>query len=115
MMATVRDLVGVSLAATAPSFSWGEGGAFELLGYDFMLDEEFRMWLIEVNSNPCLDLAGRVLESMVPQLIEDVFVVAVDGKRPPVERKVSARSWDLWTGGAPAREASMARWEGVHY
>ena len=27
---------------------------FELLGLDFMIDEEFRPWLIEVNTNPCL-------------------------------------------------------------
>jgi D-alanine-D-alanine ligase-like ATP-grasp enzyme len=25
---------------------------FELLGYDFLIDEDFRLWLIEVNTNP---------------------------------------------------------------
>ena len=27
---------------------------FEIFGLDFMLDENFKIWLIEVNSNPCL-------------------------------------------------------------
>lgn len=27
---------------------------FELLGYDFLIDEDFRVWLIEVNTNPYL-------------------------------------------------------------
>jgi D-alanine-D-alanine ligase-like ATP-grasp enzyme len=29
---------------------------FELVGYDFMIDEDFRVWLIEVNTNPQLPL-----------------------------------------------------------
>ena len=27
---------------------------FELFGYDFLIDEDFRVWLIEVNTNPYL-------------------------------------------------------------
>ena len=25
---------------------------FEFFGYDFLIDEDFRVWLIEVNTNP---------------------------------------------------------------
>lgn len=25
---------------------------FELTGFDFLIDEDFRVWLIEVNTNP---------------------------------------------------------------
>ena len=28
--------------------------SFEVLGYDFMLDEDYNPWLIEINTNPCL-------------------------------------------------------------
>ena len=27
----------------------------EIFGYDFMVDNELRPWLIEVNTNPCLE------------------------------------------------------------
>jgi hypothetical protein len=27
---------------------------WELLGYDFLIDEDFRTWLLEVNNNPFL-------------------------------------------------------------
>jgi tubulin monoglycylase TTLL3/8 len=29
--------------------------SFEFLGYDFMVDEDLKVWLIEVNSSPSMD------------------------------------------------------------
>jgi len=31
---------------------------YELFGYDFMIDQEFKVYLIEVNTNPCI-LTGQ--------------------------------------------------------
>ena len=31
--------------------------SFEFLGYDFMVDEDLKVWLIEVNSSPSMDLS----------------------------------------------------------
>jgi D-alanine-D-alanine ligase-like ATP-grasp enzyme len=28
---------------------------FEIYGYDFMMDTDFKLYLIEVNTNPCLE------------------------------------------------------------
>lgn len=30
---------------------------FEIFGMDFMIDENFKVWLLEVNTNPCLETA----------------------------------------------------------
>ncbi len=35
---------------------------FELLGYDFMIDEDYRVWLIEVNVNPYLGLPNQLIK-----------------------------------------------------
>lgn len=35
---------------------------FELFGYDFLIDNEFETWLIEVNTNPCLEESSPLLE-----------------------------------------------------
>jgi D-alanine-D-alanine ligase-like ATP-grasp enzyme len=35
--------------------------SFEILGYDFMLDSNFKVYLIEVNTNPCLETTCPIL------------------------------------------------------
>lgn len=32
---------------------------FELFGFDFLLDEDFRIWLIEINTNPYLGTPNK--------------------------------------------------------
>jgi len=31
---------------------------FEIFGYDFMIDDQMEVYLIEVNTNPCLDTSA---------------------------------------------------------
>ena len=52
--------------------------SFELFGLDFIIDSEFRPWLIEVNTNPCLELSSPVLERIIPTMLENTFRLAVD-------------------------------------
>jgi len=35
---------------------------FEIFGYDFMIDEFLTPWLIEVNTNACLELTSQLLK-----------------------------------------------------
>jgi glutathione synthase/RimK-type ligase-like ATP-grasp enzyme len=52
--------------------SAGEIG-FELLGFDFMLDSELNVKLIEVNLNPCLSTLSEPQGVLITKLINDVF------------------------------------------
>lgn len=36
-------------------------GFFELFGYDFIVDADYESWLIEVNTNPCLEESSPLL------------------------------------------------------
>ena len=46
---------------------------FELFGYDFMIDEDYRTWLIEVNTNPYLGKPNSWAESFVPKMVDEMF------------------------------------------
>lgn len=56
---------------------------FELLGLDFMIDREFKPWLIEANYNPCLEVNCTVLERIIPALLENTFRIGLDPLFPP--------------------------------
>ena len=51
---------------------------FELFGFDFLLDEDFRIWLIEVNHNPFLGTPNDYMRGLVPRMIEDMLKIVVD-------------------------------------
>lgn len=55
----------------------------QLFGLDFMLDDKLNPFLIEANSNPCLEVDGNVLGKVIPRMIENVMRVAVDPVFPP--------------------------------
>ena len=55
----------------------------EVFGLDFMVDDEFRPYLIEVNTNPCLELSCSLLSRIIPQMLENSFRIAVDPLFPP--------------------------------
>ena len=48
------------------------------MGFDFMLDSELNLYLIEVNTNPCLDTPCMLLQRMIPQVLDQTLKLAVD-------------------------------------
>ena len=51
---------------------------FELFGLDFMIDQDFHPWLIQCNSNPCLEISCPLLSTIVPAMIENILRISVD-------------------------------------
>lgn len=45
----------------------------EIMGYDFMIDDKFNVYLIEINTNPCLEVTSPLLSRIIPAFLDDTF------------------------------------------
>lgn len=52
--------------------------SFEIFGFDFLVDSNMDTWLLEVNSNPCLEETSPLLERIVPRMINDALKLTID-------------------------------------
>jgi len=43
-----------------------------------MIDEEFRVYLIEVNTNPSLEICCPLLARIIPELLDNSFRIVLD-------------------------------------
>ena len=50
-----------------------KNASFEIFGYDFMIDEDLNVWMIEVNTNPCFELSSPYLASLIPAMVENAL------------------------------------------
>lgn len=51
---------------------------FEIFGYDFMMDEMFNIYLIEINTNPGLEDSSEIIKAIVPRMIDDSLRLTID-------------------------------------
>ena len=52
-------------------------GTFELLGWDFLLDEDLNPYLIEININPALFTDTSTQKLIIPKLVSDTVKIAL--------------------------------------
>eukprot|EP00759_Apiculatamorpha_spiralis_P049779 PhF_6_TR44464/c0_g1_i2/m.68446/K06047/TTL; tubulin---tyrosine ligase len=51
--------------------------AFQLFGFDFMIDQDWKLWLLEINGSPA------IAQLLVEQMIKDLVSIAIDPLFPP--------------------------------
>ena len=53
-----------------------------------MIDEQLRSWLIEVNTNPCLEETSALLREYIPRMLDDAFKLTLDVLYPPPQESL---------------------------
>ena len=64
--------VGKKLMRTSPVL------CFEIFGYDFILDNDFKPWILEINNNPGLGISSPLIEKLIPRMLDDAFRLTID-------------------------------------
>ena len=62
---------------------------FELFGYDFIIDEDLRVWLIEVNTNPYLGIPNEYIKDLLPKMIDEMLRIVIDPFFKPKNPNIS--------------------------
>ena len=81
---------------------------FEIFGFDFMIDESKHFWIIEVNTNPCLELSCSWLAQIIPRMLNDAFKLTLDRVFPKGRELLSKAADSLSVEGY---EDGVNMWE----
>lgn len=73
---------------------------FEFFGFDFMIDEDFRIWLIEANTNPYIGIHNTSMKNVLPDMLDGLYKIVLDpvfeNMSPDQEDKIwETIGWDL--------------------
>lgn len=86
----MKDLIIDSFLATKSQLNPNKRKhCFELLGYDFLIDEDFRLWLIEINTNPYFGVPNAFIAGLLPKMMDDLLDIVLDPIYPPMNKPES--------------------------
>ena len=67
---------------------------FEIFGFDFMIDNFFNPFLIEVNMNPGLEESSPLIKILIPRMLDDALRLTVDKLFEPKYKKNNIYSYN---------------------
>ena len=79
LIETMKKMISLSFAAVKKKINLNNREfCFEVFGFDFIVDSNGKIWLIECNTNPCIELSSPLLESLIPRMLVEAFELTVD-------------------------------------
>jgi hypothetical protein len=75
----MKDLITISMKSVADKINPNNRKfCFEIFGYDFIMDCDFNLYLLEVNTNPGLEESSPLINKILPRMIDDALRLTVD-------------------------------------
>ena len=75
----MKHLAAVSLYSARKKFNQSKRKhCFELFGFDYILDCDMNVFLIECNTNPCIEESSSILKKLLPRMLDDMFKLTID-------------------------------------
>ena len=79
VMPKIKNIILISLRSVNKLINqYHREKCFEIFGYDFMFDFELNPFLIEINTNPGLEISSPLIEKLIPRMIDDAFRLTID-------------------------------------
>ena len=79
LLPKVKEIIVHSMKSVSGKINKSERKiCFEIFGYDFMFDENYIPYLLEVNTNPGLEISSPLIEMLIPRMIDDAFKLTID-------------------------------------
>ncbi|KDO19674.1 hypothetical protein SPRG_14754 [Saprolegnia parasitica CBS 223.65] len=109
LQASYRNFFGADAAKGRTE--WGPA-AFEILGFDIMLDDKGKSWLFEVNHAPSFAGEAKLDREIKTPLIEQALdLINVTNKRKRIFLARNRRAWKerLWNAALPTKAATETK------
>ena len=80
----IKEIVSISMMSVRYQINKNKRNyQFEIFGYDFMLDEEFNLFLIEINDDPGIEESSPWIQIIIPRMLDDALRLTIDQIFPP--------------------------------
>lgn len=81
--------------ASSKALSNNKNFTFEIFGADFMIDIDFGVWFLEVNSNPSMSTTTELLKIYVLRMLDDTMKLTIDKIFKPPENPIQTETFPV--------------------
>lgn len=70
----MKHLVALSFSSSRKKlFNKDRRNTFEIFGYDFLVQNNGKVFLIEANTNPCIEESNSLLARLIPRMLSKIL------------------------------------------